>query len=148
MNAVAVETKEQLQMMYKNLTDKSSLDDITIAESRFNGLGAAGFTADEIQFIKAKVAYVRAQKTLVTEIKSLGESINKLTYTSSSLTRDAKVTEDKYKEFMNETKAGSYANVQKTFKEAVNAAPQTAVSSMLGLAVQYGYDEAAQKKLF
>lgn len=147
-NAVAVETKEQLQTMYKNLTDKSSLDDITIAESRFSGLSAAGFTVDEIQFIKAKVAYVRAQKTLLTEIKSLGESINKLTYTSSSLIRDAEATEDKYKEFMNEAKAGSYANVQKTFKEAVNTAPQTAISSMLGLAVQYGYDEAGQKNYF
>ncbi len=148
-NAVAaVETKEQLQTMYKNLTDKSSLDDITIAESRFTGLGAAGFDADEVTFIKAKVAYVRAQKTLLTEINQLGSKITKLTYTNSSLIQDVETANKEYEDFMDVTIEKSYAKVQKTFKDAVELAPPTAVASMLGLAVQYGHDEAAKKAYF
>ena len=139
----AVESKEQLQMMYKNLTDKSSIEDITIAESRVNGLAAPDFTADDIIFIEAKLAYVRAQKTLLTQIKTLGANINKLTYTGSSLVQDVVTVEDEKDKFLTE-----YEDVQLTFEMAVNDAPPAAVSSMLGLAVQYGFDEATQKNYF
>ncbi|KOS66634.1 cell wall-binding protein [Lysinibacillus contaminans] len=144
----AIESKDQLQLMYKNLTDKSSLDEITIAESRVGGLISEGFTADEITFVEAKLKYVRAQKTLLTKIKSLGTNINKLTYTSSSLVRDVEVEYNVYLDFMNEEIENSYAKVQKTFKDAVTVAPQTAITSMLGLAVQYGHDETARKAYF
>lgn len=139
----AVESKEQLQMMYKNLTDKSSIEDITIAESRVNGLAAPDFTADDIIFIEAKLAYVRAQKTLLTQIKTLGANINKLTYTGSSLVQDVVRVEGEKGDFLTE-----YEDVQLTFEMAVNDAPPAAVSSMLGLAVQYGFDEATQKNYF
>lgn len=143
-NTVAVEeSKTLLETMYKNLTDKSSMDDITIAESRFGGLQGAGFSEGEINFIKAKVAYVRAQKDLLTQIKTLGTNINKLTFTNSSLVLDVVTVNDEKTTFLT-----GYENVQQTFKIAVTNAPPTAVSAMLGLAVQYGHDETARKSYF
>ncbi|MGE7672124.1 hypothetical protein ACQKMV_00895 [Lysinibacillus sp. NPDC094403] len=145
-NVAATDARSQTIAQFGKLSVTSTNDEMVIAKGDVAVLGDKGFNPAEVNFIKAKYDYVVAQRDLLAKLKTIGDKIGKLSYTSKTFVDEVTAVYEEYDTFLvSNTKEEPYLKVQKTFENAVNAAlaSQDAngiASTIRGTSLQYGYE--------
>lgn len=154
MTVAATTAKEQIIARFGKLSENSTDDEMAIAkEDLIIVKNSSDFDFTEEELIEAKYSYIEGQRRLLGELKTIGDSINAISYTSKNFLQEVANAKDKYEKFLgNAQQEKSYLYVQDQFRqvivEALEDGEEALVSAIRGTTLQYGYDEAGRNNYF
>ena len=154
MTVAANTAKEQIIARLGKLSENSTDDEMAIAkEDLIIVKNSSDFDFTEEELIEAKYNYIKEQRRLLGELKTIGDSINAISYTSKNFLQEVTNAKDKYEKFLgNAQQEKSYLYVQDQFRqvivEALENGEEALVSAIRGTTLQYGYDETGRNNYF